>query len=442
MPYTDRSFTRVNEKEITEKLKSGSHDLHESLDPLFDRIGNAKIVLLGEASHGTHEYYAWRSKITRHLIKEKGFNIIGVEGDWPDCYKINRFVRGYENGGNTAPEVLGNFHRWPTWMWANWEIASLMDWLKEFNKEKSYEKQAGFYGLDVYSLWESLDAILDYLRKNDPDALKTAENAMECFEPYDMEGSEYASATTAFVPESCEEEVLDLLKKIRARIPMYNTDPEGPFNTEQNALTAVNAERYYRAMIAGGSESWNIRDVHMTDTLERLMNHMGPEAKAIVWEHNTHVGDARATDMQRSGVVNVGQLVREKWGISDTVAVGFGSYQGSVIAGNHWGAKMKVMEVPPAREASWEALLHEITPYDKLLISNKLREIPALSRHIHHRAIGVVYHPESERYGNYVPSIIPERYDAFIFIDKTRALHPIPADPDKRRVPETYPFEV
>ena len=441
MAFFDTGISKKHEQEIAESIENHARPLSLDLDPLIERIGNARIVLLGEASHGTHEYYLWRARITRRLIEEKGFNIIGVEGDWPDCYRINRYIRNYEDSGNSALEVLKKFNRWPTWMWANWEINGLMEWLKEYNVNKSFNQQVGFYGLDVYSLWESLEAIEDYLRKNDPEALRTAQAAMECFDPYDREGQEYG-ASTRFAPESCEDEVIELLQQIRARIPLYDSDPEAPFNAEQNAMTAVDAERYYRAMMEGGPESWNIRDIHMSDTLEKLLDFYGPDAKIVVWEHNTHIGDARATDMQSGGMVNVGQLVRERWGTSDTVLVGFGSYQGSVIAGNAWGARMREMEVPPAREESWEALLHEQSPKDMLFITRDIKEKTVLTKHIDHRAIGVVYHPDRERYGNYVPSIIPSRYDAFIYIDFTTALHPLDVKSEINLTPETYPWAI
>ena len=200
----DRTITEINERELADLIRTNSHDLDRSLDPLLDRIGDSRMVFLGEASHGTHEYYIWRSRISQRLIREKGFNIIGVEGDWPDCYRINRYIRNYENGGKTAFDVLKKFNRWPTWMWANWEISALMEWLKKYNSEKPHAEQTGFYGLDVYSLWESLEAIQDYLRENDPGALKSAREAMQCFEPYDREGADYGAASR-FVPETCEQ---------------------------------------------------------------------------------------------------------------------------------------------------------------------------------------------------------------------------------------------
>lgn len=421
------------------KMKDNFYNPLTQLDKLYEQIGDARIVLLGEASHGTHEYYTWRSRISKYLIENMGFNMICVEGDWPDCYRINRYVRSYTEEEVTALQVLKEFHRWPTWMWANWEIAALMDWLKDHNKGKDFKAQAGFYGLDVYSLWESLEAIFEYLEKNDPAAVSIAREAIQCFEPYDREGQNYG-VSARLAPESCETEVLELLRELRKRMPLYNSDPEAPFSTEQNAHTAVNAERYYRAMIKGGPGSWNIRDTHMTDTLERLLDFHGKESRAIVWEHNTHVGDARATDMHRHGMVNVGQLARERWKGPEVFSVGFGSYKGSVIAGESWGAPIEQMEVPAARTGSWEELLHQEDPEDKLIISREVKDYELMSKYLNHRAIGVVYDPTLEHYGNYVPSLIPERYDAFMFIDETKALHPIYTQEEEHLVPETYPF--
>ena len=264
---------------------------------------------------------------------------------------------------------------------------------------------------------------------------------MECFEPHNRDESDYA-ASTRFSPDSCEEEVVDLLKQIRSRVPYYDIDPELPFNTEQNALVAVNAEEYYRAMIHGGGASWNVRDQLMMETLERLLDFHGPESKAIVWEHNTHIGDARATNMYSSGMVNIGQLSREEFGKEDTVLVGFGSYKESVIEGESWGSQMREMRVPPARKNSWEHFLHQTSPKDKLIITQDLKDTFISDYRWNHRAIGVVYQPESEYYGNYVPSYIPNRYDAFIYIDETRALHPFAQEPDYQKVPETYPWQI
>lgn len=412
------------------------------LDLLMERIGDARVVLLGEATHGTHEFYTWRAQLSKRLIREKNFSFIAVEGDWPDCYRLNRYVKRYPDSGKSSFEVLHEFNRWPTWMWANWEMVALADWLTHHNYRLPLAKKTGFYGLDVYSLWESLDAILRYLDKVDPAAKKKAEKAFKCFEPYsEEEGQSYARATM-LVPASCEQEVIELLSEISSKMTQYNTDHEAVFSAGQNALVTVNAERYYRTMIKGTAESWNIRDHHMMDTLERLLKFHGRDAKAIVWEHNTHIGDARFTDMRQEGMVNLGQLARQRFGEDEVVSVGFGTFEGTVVAGRSWGDVMRVMHVPPATRGSWEYLLHQAGAFDKYLIMNETLKEVLSDREFGHRAIGVVYHPDHEHLGNYVPSVLPHRYDAFIFLDKTNALHPLHMKSDVHQIPETFPFGV
>ncbi len=413
------------------KTNLPTHPLHTAsdLDPLLQAIGDARVVLLGEASHGTSEYYTWRSTISKRLIKEKGFQFIAVEGDWPDCFEVNAAIKKDEATYESVPGLLRTFNRWPTWMWGNWEIAGLVEWLHTHNRQLPVEQRVGFYGLDVYSLWESLQEILHYVEKQGDGAVQAAHRAFECFEPYGQDPQEYAQAI-AFVSEDCQDEVNDMLRALRKQTAMQQpdglADRETKFGADQNALVAVNAERYYRAMLRGGSASWNVRDNHMMETLTRLLDLHGPDSKAIIWEHNTHVGDARYTDMRREDMVNVGQLAREAYGRENVFIAGFGSYQGSVIAGKKWGATPEKMTVPPAPRDSWEFQLHQqLGGENALLLSNELRDIPEVQQPIGHRAIGVVYRPEFERFGNYVPSIIPDRYDAFLFIDETQALHPL-----------------
>lgn len=396
-------------------------------------------MLLGEASHGTHEYYTWRAAISKRLIIEKDFNFIAVEGDWPDCYKINRYVKGYSREKDIL-EVLKTFDRWPSWMWANWEIASLAEWLKEYNKHQPEEKKVGFYGLDVYSLWDSMTSILNYFQNKDANTAALARRAIECFQPYNEEGQNYARATY-FMSEECREEVIELLTAVRKKSEINKGDREEALDAEQNAFIAVNAEKYYRSMMSFQGESWNVRDTHMVETLNRVKNFHGKEAKAIVWEHNTHIGDARYTDMKKAGMLNVGQLVREQHSEKDVVIVGFGSYKGTVIAGSEWGAPMKKKVVPEAREGSFEAILHSERPENRLYIFNKHNKEERFNNKVFpHRAIGVVYNPNSERFGNYVPSLMSSRYDAFIYVDETKALFPLHLKPDGDKVPETYPF--
>ncbi len=410
----------------------------KDLDQLLDDIGDRSIVMLGEASHGTHEFYTWRAAISRRLIEEKGFKFIAVEGDWPDCYAINRFVKGYKDAGEDIENVLKKFDRWPTWMWGNWEVAGLAEWMKEHNAPLSIEKKVGFYGLDVYSLWDSMKAMMHYLETEDPNAASSVKKAIQCFEPFNENEQQYARFTLR--EAGCREEVLALLKEIRLKAQFLDGDREAGFNTEQNALVAVNAEKYYRSMIGFDNESWNVRDRHMMETLERLMKFHGKNAKGIVWEHNTHIGDARATGMSKAGMVNIGELGREKYGENNVYLAGFATYHGSVIAGEEWGAPMEVMEVPEAQTGSIEYRLHRQSDKDRYILFNK--EIPEeYFEKIGHRAIGVVYDPAMEKYGNYVPSLLPQRYDALIFIDETKALHPLALHVDRRKIPETFPSD-
>jgi erythromycin esterase-like protein len=409
------------------------------LQPLLEDIADRSVVMLGEASHGTHEYYTWRTAISKKLIEEKQFSFIAVEGDWPDCYRINRYVKGYKDAGTDIVTILKTFDRWPTWMWANWEVAALAEWLKEYNKFLSADKKIGFYGLDVYSLWDSMKTMMHYLEKEDKQAAKSVKDAIFCFEPFNE--NEHLYAKYSLTGHHCADKVVAMLKEIRMKAQFLNGDREAGFNTEQNALIAVNAEKYYRNMIGFNNDSWNIRDGHMMETLHKLMDFHRPSAKGIVWEHNTHIGDARATDMARAGIVNVGQLAREKYGEDNVYLVGFGSYKGTVIAGEEWGAPMQEMEMPEAKEDSIEAMLHNNEGRNcYILFSKEPRNV--YSSTIRHRAIGVVYDPARERISNYVPSVLSKRYNAFIYLEETNALHPLHMIPHDEKIPETYPFGV
>ena len=410
------------------------------LDALIEDIGDRSIVMLGEASHGTHEFYTWRTAISKRLIKEKNFRFIAVEGDWPDCYKINRYIKWYKDAGDDIRSILFQFVRWPTWMWANWEVAALAEWLREYNHPLRADEKIGFYGLDVYSLWDSMREMVQYLMHEDPTMAESVKKAIQCFEPYEEQEHLYARHTLS--GHSCHDKVVNLLKEVRMKAQFLDGDREAGFNTEQNALIAVNAEKYYRSMVGFDNESWNIRDTHMMETLNRLMKFHGKNAKAIIWEHNTHIGDARATPMKRAGMVNIGQLAREEFGINQVYLCGFCTYEGSVIAGDAWGALMQEKEVPPAREGSIEEILHDESKDDRYLLFSDEKERTKYDHKINHRAIGVVYNPENERFGNYVPSLLPERYDALIFLNETQGLHPLHLKPNDVKVPETYPFGV
>jgi len=417
----------------------------DDLDPLLERVGGARYVLLGEASHGTSEFYTWRTRISKRLIEERGFSFIAVEGDWPDCYRVNRYVKHMADSGDSALDVLHAFERWPTWMWANREVIELVEWMHDHNRRIASERQVGFYGLDVYSLWDSMRAVTEYLERIDPKIAAAARRAYNCFEPFAEDVQEYARAT-ALVPTSCEDEAVAVLRELRVNAPQFHEDGrEGFFNAEPNALVAKNAELYYSTMVRGGPSSWNVRDHHMVETLDRLVEHHGPRAKAIVWEHNTHIGDARFTDMARAGMVNVGQLVRQAREREGVLLAGFGPHRGTVIAADEWGAPMERMRVPPARAGSFEDVMYDAAVGDALLLFDGHDDglVPELYEPLGHRAIGVVYDPRAERWGNYVPTIVPRRYDAFLYIDETRAVDPLhmPAHVGGEP-PETYPSGV
>ncbi|MDI2589411.1 erythromycin esterase family protein [Psychrobacillus sp. NEAU-3TGS] len=395
----------------------------DDLTPILEAIGEAKIVLLGEASHGTSEFYTARAELSKRLIEEKGFTLIAVEGDWPSTQHINRYIKGYKEGPENVRQAFKAFERFPTWMWANEEIAEFVTWLKEYNAQK--EEKVGFYGIDVYSLWESLDEVINYLSRTNPQGadLAFAKKAFSCFEPFNRHPETYAFSSVN-ISDACVDEVSKLLTSIRAHEDKYKDAEETDLNLKINAMVARNAEEYYRAMIRSDELSWNVRDEHMVEAINEIMDYHGKDAKIIIWEHNTHIGDASATDMEAAGMVNVGQILRLQNRKENVFAIGFGTYKGTVIASNEWGLPYKEIEVPPARKESWEAALHNAGAHDKLLIFNEENR-SIFNNWIGHRAIGVVYHPEFEAYGNYVPSKIGSRYDAFIYMEQTKALSPI-----------------
>ncbi|SES00880.1 erythromycin esterase family protein [Psychrobacillus sp. OK032] len=410
---------------LEEAIKKYSlpYENKKDLTPVLDAIGDAKIVLLGEASHGTSEFYSVRADLSKRLIEEKGFTLIAVEGDWPATQHVNRYIKGYKEGPADVQHALKAFKRWPTWMWANDEIAELVKWLKRHNEQK--EEKVGFYGIDVYSLWESLEEVITYLSKTNPQGtdLEFAKKAFSCFEPFNRHPETYAFSSVN-ISEACVDEVSKLLTSIRAHEDKYKDAEETDLNLKINAMVARNAEEYYRAMVRSDELSWNVRDEHMVEAINEIMDYHGKDAKIIIWEHNTHIGDASATDMEAAGMLNVGQILRLQNRKENVFAIGFGTHRGTVIASNEWGLPYKEIDVPPARKESWEDTLHNAGAFDKLLIFNEENR-PLFDNWIGHRAIGVVYNPEFEAYGNYVPSKIGSRYDAFIYMDRTKALSPI-----------------
>lgn len=401
------------------------YESKEDLTPIIEAIGDAKIVLLGEASHGTSEFYSVRAELSKRLIKEKGFTLIAVEGDWPSSQHINRFIKGYDEEENDVRDVLKAFNRWPTWMWANKEIAEFALWLKMHNQQKEMPKKVGFYGIDVYSLWESLDELITYLSKTNPEGndLELAKKAFSCFEPFNRHPETYAMSSIN-ISDACVDEVSKLLTSIRSHENHYKNAQEADLNLKINAMVAQNAEEYYRAMVRSDDLSWNVRDEHMVEAINEVMDYHGDAAKMIIWEHNTHIGDASATDMAAAGMINVGQVLRRQNKKENVYAVGFGTHRGTVIAAEEWGIPFKRIEVPPAKKNSWEDACHNTGAFNKMLIFNEENR-HLFNNWIGHRAIGVVYNPEYEAYGNYVPSKMGSRYDAFIYIEETKALSPL-----------------
>lgn len=411
------------------------------LGPLLDRIGDARCVLLGTATHGTHEFYAWRAALTRRLIAEHGFSFVAVEGDWPDCWRLDRCVRLDPKFSSEPFVILDDFRRWPSWMWANAETAHFAQWLREHNAGLPADARVGFFGMDVYSLWNSLREVLGYLSAHAPDSVDAAVAACRCFEPFGDDPRDYARAAP-LVPEHCREEVVALLSRLNGPDTSPDSvDPAERFNAWQNAEVAVGAERYYRTLLGGGPESWNVRERHMAATLERLLEFHGPRSRAVVWAHNTHIGDARATDMSLAGMVNLGQLARERWGDDEVVAVGFSTGHGEVVAASGWGAPMEIMTLAPPRPGSLEAVLTDTRlPRALFVIADEPGE-NWLTDPRGHRAIGVVYDPGRER-GNYAPTRLADRYDALCWFARTSALEPWHLEAAQRGELETFPAGV
>ena len=417
-------------------------------DELLNGIGDARIVLLGEATHGTHEFYRERGFITRRLIVEKGFTAVAVEADWPDAYRINRYVRGAA-ADEEAVQALADFGRFPTWMWRNADVLDFIGWLRTHNDALRAEKRAGFYGLDLYSLRASMDAVLRYLDKVDPDAARRARQRYACFDQFGEGMQEYGYAASFGLHASCEREVLSqLLELHRQRAEYASRDgrvaADEFFFAEQNARLVKNAEEYYRAMFTGRAESWNLRDRHMVDTLRNLvafLDRTQPGARVVVWAHNSHLGDARATEMRERGEINVGQLVRQVYGAS-AVLVGFTTFSGTVTAASEWDGPAHRKQVRPALAGSYERILHDSQiPRLLLPLRTDLALASALSAPHLERAIGVLYLPETERGSHYFHARLADQFDYLLHFDETRAVEPLERSAlwDAGELAETFP---
>jgi len=416
-------------------------------DPLLERVGDARVVLLGEASHGTHEFYRARAELTRRLITEKGFGLVAVEADWPDAYRVNRWLRGAADDAD-AEEALRDFERFPTWMWRNGDVLDFVGWLRDHNDSlPTGRRRVGFYGLDLYSLHRSMRAVVEYLEQVDPELASRARARYACFDQFGDDSQRYGYATTLGLSADCEREVLGQLVEMRRQAPdLASRDGRIPedeyFYAEQNARLVVHAESYYRTMFRGRVESWNLRDRHMADTLAALLNHFnapGAPARAVVWAHNSHVGDARATQMGAGGELNVGQLARETYGRSAYV-VGFTTYSGTVTAASDWDGPAERKRVRPALAGSVEDVFHEagIDRFLLLLDDARLRPLdePRLER-----AIGVIYRPDTERTSHYFQARIRRQFDALLHHDHTRAVEPLERSAvwEVGEAPETFP---
>ena len=418
-------------------------------DPLLEFIGEARFVLIGEASHGTHEFYRERAQITKRLIREKGFTGVAVEADFPDANRLNRYVNGSDVDAD-AVEAMGSFERFPAWMWRNADVLDFIGWLRSHNDDLlENQRKTGFYGLDLYSLHASIDAVLTYLQKIDPEGAARARMRYSCFDHFGKDSQRYGYATGLGISESCESEVVSQLTELHERsIELARRDGQVAaddfFYAEQNARLVKNAEHYYRMMYRSDVSSWNLRDQHMMETLVALDSHLSDpnkKAKIVVWEHNSHLGDARATEMGKSGEWNVGQLARERYG-NESVLIGFTTHAGTVTAATDWGGSAERKNVRPSLAGSYESIFHH-TGMDRFLLlmpqgsplSETLKS-PRLER-----AIGVIYRPDTERQSHYFHSSLSRQFDAVIHIDETRAVEPLERTVkwDEGEVLETFP---
>ncbi len=421
---------------LLDLVRDAAHPLTGSAqdyDPLLELIGDARVVLLGEATHGTHEFYRERAQITKRLIREKGFTAVAVEADWPDAYRVNRFVRG-QGEDDDAADALSGFRRFPAWMWRNADVLDFIGWMRAHNEAlAARQTQAGFYGLDLYSMHASIQAVLEYLDKVDPEGARRARHRYACFEHFGEDPQEYGYAAGMGLSSTCEREVIEQLIDLQRRASDYarrdgRIAADDFFYAEQNARLVRNAEEYYRAMFRGRVASWNLRDRHMAETLDALAEHLSQHdrrAKIVLWAHNSHLGDARATQMGRRGELNVGQLIRERYG-RECVLIGFTTYSGTVTAASEWGGRAERKRVRPALPESYEAMFHAVgAPRFLLRLRDGGQVSHALAEPMLERAIGVIYLPESELASHYFYASLARQFDAILHFDQTRAVEPL-----------------
>jgi erythromycin esterase-like protein len=418
-------------------------------DALLELVADAHFVLIGEASHGTREFYAERAAITRRLIVEKSFSAVCIEGDWPDAYRVDRHVRG-DSDDVSAEAGLAGFTRFPTWMWRNEVVRDFVAWMSDYNEDHR-DARVGFYGLDLYSLFASIRSVLDYLENVAPEAAKRARYRYSCFERFGEDSHAYGYATSASIADPCEDEAVRQLVELRSHAMREAPRDDEFFSAQQNALLVKNAEQYYRSMYRGRASSWNMRDRHMAETLEAVATHLrqaGRPPKVVVWAHNSHLGDARFTDMRRRGELNLGQLARERYGEDDVRLVGFSTNTGTVTAAHDWDEPGRQMRVRPALPDSYERVFADVSaardvPRFLLTLRRDDSATRALAVPRLQRAIGVIYRPETERLSHYYEVELSRQFDAMIHMDQTTALRGLePGEHWERgveEVPETYP---
>lgn len=413
----------------------------DDFEQIIDKVKSSQVVMLGEATHGSQEFYEWRRMISQELIEKHGFNLIAVEGDWPACAAVDRYIRDSKKE-DQAYETLRSFQRWPGWMWANTEMMKLTQWMKQFNHNQSPKRQVGFYGLDIYSFFDSVDEVLRILAQISPEMEKKARDLYSCLNRFDRNEKSYARSLHQ-EPEGCSQQVVEVLKEV-LQLKVERHQASQLFAVQQNARIVRNAEQYYSAIIHGTAEGWNIRDRHMFATLKSLLDKQGVQGKAIVWAHNSHIGDHQSAMFKQSGQVNLGGLAREEWGKDLVSLIGFGTYRGEVIASKAWDGPTAVLPVPPARESTYEHIFHHAAVALKsnsffLWLKEDLQN-SELKKAKGHRGIGVVYNPIGERRENDQPVSLTERYDGFLFVDQTHALTPLKQKFQRKDIPETWPI--